>query len=179
MSGARARARRTRAAEPGTPDGARPRAGSDAPAPGPVVAVCTGHRCAGLRRLSGGQVLDDGLRSAVRATAGGVLISCPCLGRCEQGPVTVVGRHDGAAGRAPAAVPTPMVWLRESPDPAWRAALEAWVVGGAVQEAPGPGDAAPRPAVRVPGALREAVVGYSAGSPLQRLPEPPGGPAGT
>lgn len=164
MSGARSRASGARAA---------------APAPGPVVAVCTGHRCAGLRRLGGGEVLDEGLRSAVRASAGGVLISCPCLGRCEQGPVTVVGHHDGAAGApgdpgdaAPVAR-TPMVWLRESSDPAWRAALEAWVAGGVTREVPGPDGGAPCPVVRVPGALRGAVVGHSVSSPLRRLPEPP------
>lgn len=162
-------------------------------APGPLVGVCTGHRCAGLRRLAGGQVLDEGLSAAVRATRGAVMISCPCLGRCEQGPLTVVGHHgavaapagphegEGACGPPRPAAPTVMVWLREVAEPAWRQALHAWVSGGVTQQVRGAFDSPDAPstlAVRVPGALRGAVVGYSNGSAIQRLPDPPSRGAG-
>ena len=149
-----------------------------APTPGPVVAVCTGHRCAGLRRLGGAEDLGEGLRSAVRASRGGVLMTCPCLGRCERGPVTVVGHHDGT-GHDPGGQgspdgrddPTPMVWLTESNAPGWRQALETWVARGADVRVEPRGDGA-RSVVRLPGALREAVIGYSAGTALQRLEDP-------
>ena len=42
---------------------------------GPLVAVCTGHRCAALRRLEGeDDALGASLREAVRASRGGVLV---------------------------------------------------------------------------------------------------------
>ena len=150
-----------------------------APVPGPVVAVCTGHRCSGLRRLGGVEDLGEGLRSAVRASRGAVLMTCPCLGRCEHGPVTVVGHHDGTA-HAPGGqgspsspdAPTPMVWLTESSEPGWHQALEAWVTRGAGIRAEPRGDGTGY-VVRVPGALRSAVVGCTAGAGLRRLEDPP------
>lgn len=49
-------------------------------ASGPLVAVCQGHRCAGLRRMTGTAEQAEDLQEVVRSTAGAVLISSPCLG---------------------------------------------------------------------------------------------------
>lgn len=54
---------------------------------GPVVAVCTGSRCAALCRMSGtateDDALDSRLREATRRSQGAILISTGCLGRCD------------------------------------------------------------------------------------------------
>ena len=63
---------------------------------GPLVAVCTGHRCAALRRLEGeDDALGTSLREAVRASRGGVLVASPCVGACARGPVVAVGTGGG------------------------------------------------------------------------------------
>ncbi len=136
---------------------------------GTLVAVCTGHRCAGLRRLAGLENPDEELRAAVRSSRGAVLLSCRCLGACAQGPVTAVGHRAGSScGQEPAGgSATPMVWLSESTDPGWRSALAAWIAGG-VLAAQGRGDGGRRVRVRVPGPLRRAVFGQGAGGPLRR-----------
>ena len=57
---------------------------------GPVIAVCTGDRCAALHRRTGHSVLDR-LREATSATPGSVLVSCGCLGRCDLAALVLLG----------------------------------------------------------------------------------------
>ncbi|GAB3238321.1 (2Fe-2S) ferredoxin domain-containing protein [Kineosporia babensis] len=61
---------------------------------GPVVAVCTGPRCAALCRLTGtgseSDPLNARLREATRQTTGGILISTGCLGRCDLSAVVLL-----------------------------------------------------------------------------------------
>ena len=77
-------------------------------ASGPLVAVCQGHRCAGLRRMTGTAEQAEDLRKVVRGTAGAVLIASPCLGRCEMAALVAVARRDGPSGHV-----GPTVWLSE------------------------------------------------------------------
>lgn len=147
----------------------RERHGAAVEGAGTLVAVCTGHRCAGLRRLAGLENPDEQLRAAVRSSSGAVLLSCPCLGPCAQGPVTAVGHRAGSScGQEPAGgSATPMVWLTESTDPGWRATLAAWIAGG-VLAPQGRGDGGLGSGIRVPGPLRRTVFGQGAGGPLRR-----------
>lgn len=138
------------------------------------MAVCTGHRCAALRRLDGED--DDvgtSLREAVRASRGGVLVSSPCVGGCAQAPVAAVGQREPGQER-----PDVVLWLGQL-DAARREHLAAWVAQlGALGEPSalsGTGDvpAALRPAVL---AVRGAVVrgardqGRERGGPERRRP---------
>ncbi|RJK93774.1 hypothetical protein [Vallicoccus soli] len=118
---------------------------------GPLVGVCGGARCAGLRRLAPGPL--DELADAVRATPGAVLLRADCPGACALGVVGVVARRDGATGR-----PGAPLWLSCLDRPALAAALVAWVRAG------GPADGA-RPGADVPDALRAAVVSAPAPRP--------------
>ncbi|MGY1750338.1 hypothetical protein [Modestobacter sp. SYSU DS0511] len=89
---------------------------------GPVVAVCTGHRCAALRRLAG---TDDGvpqLAAAVRATSGAVLVTAECVGACDRASVVGVARRPPDARAA-----GPAIWLAETQTPERTAALVNWV----------------------------------------------------
>jgi (2Fe-2S) ferredoxin len=120
---------------------------------GPLVAVCTGHRCAALRRLDGeGDDVGASLREAVRASRGGVLVSSPCVGACAQAPVVAVGQRPEGRER-----PDAVVWLG-SLDAARREHLADWVAqlgapsgrGARAAGLSGPDD--------VPAALRPAVL---------------------
>ena len=107
---------------------------------GPLVALCTGHRCAALHRLAGTDALTD-VATAVRATRGAVLVTTGCVDACERGSVA------GLAHRAPVTGATgPAVWLAEVQTPERTAALVDWVTAG------GP----------LPGCLRTAVTAVAA-----------------
>ncbi|MEH3075590.1 MAG: (2Fe-2S) ferredoxin domain-containing protein [Quadrisphaera sp.] len=146
-----------------------PSSSSSGPPAGPLVAVCTGHRCAALRRLDGeDDALGASLREAVRASRGGVLVSSPCVGACARGPVAAVGQREEGQEQ-PAAV----VWLGDL-DRARREALAAWV--GELS-----GATAPPAEVALPEALRLAVLGvrrarpgHRRTSPSRARPAPPG-----
>ncbi|MQA34698.1 hypothetical protein [Modestobacter roseus] len=89
---------------------------------GPVVAVCTGHRCAGLRRLAGTEDSVPRLAAAVRETSGAVLVTAECVGACDRAAVV------GVARRAPdARAAGPALWLAETQSAERTAALVDWV----------------------------------------------------
>jgi hypothetical protein len=113
---------------------------SDDPS-GPLVVLCAGHRCAALRELTGG--VDD-LRSAIRQTPGGVLVSAGCLGPCHLGALAVVARRDGPTGTG-----GPVALLSGVDRPTRAVALRAWVLAGG----PTRDDSSPD----LPRALAEAV----------------------
>ncbi|MEN3354581.1 MAG: formate dehydrogenase beta subunit, partial [Betaproteobacteria bacterium] len=69
----------------------------DTPPPPVVVRVCDSLSC----ELAGGGELFEALRQGLGA--GVRVIPAPCVGRCEQAPVAVVGRHP-VAQATPAAV---------------------------------------------------------------------------
>ncbi|WP_188538051.1 hypothetical protein [Kocuria dechangensis] len=117
-------------------------------ASGPVVAVCHGHRCAGLRRLHGTADHADRIREAVKATPGAVLITSPCLGRCEMASLAAVARRDGPSGRV-----GPTVWLSGLEDECRAEALTAWIASGGPQRLHQPDHGLPR-------SLGAAVSGY-------------------
>lgn len=85
----------------------------------PVVAVCTGHRCAALFATAGVPALPD-LRSAVRSSEQSVLVSTGCVGACAQAPVVGLSTRvdtrasrplrDGGAGQTRLAL-QPTAWL--------------------------------------------------------------------
>lgn len=54
-----------------------------------AITVCTGHRCAALLQHAAADALPC-LRSAVRASDRGVLISTGCVGACAQAPVVAL-----------------------------------------------------------------------------------------
>ena len=113
-------------------------------ATGPVVVLCTGHRCAGLHALAGGGLAQ--VRRAVAASVDGVLVTTECLGACSRAPVAGVGR------RAPGATTsTPLTWLAGADSPVLTDALTRWVA------APGPLPAS------LPAALSAAVVSTGSG----------------
>lgn len=121
------------------PDEAAKNCGRDTPAigaraaadpGGPVVAACTGSRCAALCRLTGTGSTEDplgpDLREAVRHTRGAVLISTGCLGRCELGAlILLTWRH-----RSPA--PVALAGMHQ---PDRRAALASWLPGKGPRQA--------------------------------------------
>ncbi len=117
-------------------------------ASGPLVAVCQGHRCAGLRRLTGTAEQVADLQEVVKGTAGAVLISSPCMGRCEMASLAAVARRDGPSGRA-----GPTVWLSGLEDEHRAQALNRWVASGGPQRIHQPEHGAPE-------LLREAVSGF-------------------
>lgn len=70
---------------------------------GPVVVACLGPRCAGLHALATADP-DDGplalLRTAVRTSHAGLLITTGCMGPCHEGAVVGVGhRTSNTTGR--------------------------------------------------------------------------------
>ena len=120
---------------------------------GPLVAVCSGHRCAALRRLAGTPDAVAALAATVRSTSGAVLVTAPCLGPCAHGAVAAVAHREAGTGE-----PGPTVWLSGVQVPDLDAELRGWVAAG------GPGPSA-HPEGALPGSLRTAVV--AVGPPLQ------------
>ena len=120
---------------------------------GPLVALCTGHRCAALQRLAGTDAVGE-VGAAVRATRGAVLVTTGCVDACDRGAVA------GLASRAPVTgQPGPAVWLSQVQTPERTAALVAWVA------ADGPGVAGSGRGL-VPACLRDVVAGVG---PAPRL----------
>ncbi len=115
---------------------------------GPLVAVCRGHRCTGLRRLTGTADQVERLRELVQGTAGAVLISSPCMGRCDMASLVAVARRDGPSGQV-----GPTVWLSGLEDADRAEALHRWVAAG------GP-ERIHQPAHGAPGGLQDAVIGF-------------------
>ncbi|SDI78831.1 hypothetical protein SAMN04488693_12332 [Arthrobacter subterraneus] len=113
-----------------------PRSGKDPD--GPVLVWCAGHRCAALRRLSGGQDHDEQIRATIRQTSGGVLIESRCLGRCELAGVAAVARRDGRSGRI-----GPLAWFTGLENGTRFAALRRWIASGGPREADIPNQGAP------------------------------------
>ena len=113
---------------------------------GPLVALCTGHRCAALHRLAGTDPLTE-VGAAVRRTRGAVLLTTGCVGACDRGSVAGLARRAPVTGQTGSAV-----WLSQVQTPERTAALVAWVHAG------GPG-AAGTGRDLVPACLREAVAG--------------------
>lgn len=105
-----------------TPSTSRPGPRRKPEPDGPLVAVCSGQRCAALRERKG-EV--EALRSSIRHTPGGVLVATECLGPCHLASVAVVACRDGVAGTT-----GPGVWLAGIDAPARALALTAWVEGG-------------------------------------------------
>ncbi|MEX5303229.1 hypothetical protein [Kocuria sabuli] len=98
-------------------------------ASGPVVAWCTGPRCSALQRLAGGEEHEQQIASTVRATRGAVLITSPCLGRCELACVAAVARRDGPSRQI-----GPLAWFTGLENSDRFQALQAWVVNGGPQQ---------------------------------------------
>ena len=60
------------------------------PAPSLTLRVCDGQSC----RMAGGAALLQRLQAALGAEPGGVrVLAAPCVGRCEQAPVAVLGQR--------------------------------------------------------------------------------------
>ena len=91
---------------------------------GPLVAVCTGHRSAALRRLAGTAAAVDRVADAVRGTAGAVLVTVACVGVCDRAAVAGLAVREPGTGR-----PGPARWLTEVHTPEGTAGLVAWVSG--------------------------------------------------
>ncbi|TFD64810.1 MULTISPECIES: (2Fe-2S) ferredoxin domain-containing protein [unclassified Cryobacterium] len=125
-------------------------------ASGPLVALCTGHRCEALHRLADDQTGTDRVRTTIVSGRGAVLVSAPCLGACANGAVAAVARRDGVTGTT-----GPSVWLGGVDRPAILDALLGWIRGGG----PLPGE---MPANDVPLLLQDAVLGV--GKPIQAHP---------
>jgi len=64
-----------------------------------VLAVCAGERCSALAETGPG--VPASLRSAVRASEHGVLVSTPCLRNCEHAPVVALGHGSGPLSPGP------------------------------------------------------------------------------
>jgi hypothetical protein len=91
---------------------------------GPLVALCTGHRCAALHRLAGTDAFTE-VAAAVRATRGAVLVTTGCVDACDRGSVA------GLASRAPITGEAgPAVWLAEVQTAERTSALVDWVTAG-------------------------------------------------
>lgn len=127
-------------------------------ASGPLVAVCQGHRCAGLRRLTGTTEQLENLQEAVRGTAGGVLITSPRMGRCEMASLVAIARRDGPSGRV-----GPTVWLSGLEEAHRAEALSRWVASGGPQRIHQPEHGAPQP-------LQDAVSGFGPPPAVSRRP---------
>lgn len=129
-------------------------------ASGPVLALCTGHRCSGLRRLAGTEDTVEDLRKAVRDTTGAVLITANCIGPCSLASLVAVARRDGSTGRT-----GPTVWLGGMEERARADVLRQWIgIGGPAR--------IDRPSADLPAALRAAMVGLGPGHRMTRH-EPP------
>ena len=119
--------------------------GAGADPGGPLVVLCSGHRCSALHRLADRGAGLDRISAAVAASRGAVLVTAGCLGRCA------VGALAGVAHRAPGSgAVSPALWLSGMEAPDRTAALCRWVGG------PAP---IPDPCRDVPADLRDAVVG--------------------
>lgn len=125
---------------------------------GPLVAVCQGHRCAGLRRLTGTAEQVEHLQEVVRGTSGAVLITAPCMGRCEMASLVAVARRDGPSGQV-----GPTVWLSGLEDTDRAEALNRWVASGGPQRIHQPEHGAPE-------SLRDAVSGFGPPPTVSRRP---------
>lgn len=108
---------------------------TDAEASGPVLAWCMGPRCTALRRLAqpadqtGQPDQTDLMHSTIRQTRGAVLISSPCLGRCELASVAAVARRDGPSGQI-----GPLAWFTGLEQEKHFRALQAWILAGGPQQ---------------------------------------------
>ena len=91
---------------------------------GPLVALCTGHRCAALHRLAGTDALGD-LAAAVRGTRGAVLVTTDCVDACDRGSVAGLARRAPVTGEA-----GPAVWLAEVQTPERTRTLVDWLSAG-------------------------------------------------
>lgn len=118
-------------------------------ASGPVVAWCTGPRCSALHRLAGAEDHEQDIRSTVRATRGAVLITSPCLGRCELACVAAVARRDGPSRQI-----GPLAWFTGLEHSDRSRALQAWLLTGGPQQIL-------RPDRILPTALRAAACGVT------------------
>lgn len=139
---------------------------------GPLVAVCTGHRCAALRRLEGeDDALGTSLREAVRGSRGGVLVASPCVGACARGPVVAVGQR-GEGQQHPSTV----VWLGDL-DAARREEVATWVAR--LGEEPGAevSDALAVPTALLPAVLAVRGAPLAASPPQAASPQPPPHPS--
>jgi hypothetical protein len=120
-------------------------------ASGPLLALCTGQRCAALRRLAGTAGTVAQLGAAVRATAGAVLVTTDCLGRCEVASLVGIARHHGPSGQMGRTV-----WLAGTERTDRAEALRRWVIDG------GP-SRLDRPDADLPPSLAPAAIGLSPG----------------
>jgi len=128
---------------------------------GPVVALCTGHRCTALRRLAG---TPDGvaqIAEAVRHTHGAVLVTADCLGSCDRAALAGLAHRSAGSGGTGHAV-----WLSEVQTPERTASICAWVESGG----PGLGGRGFGSAVvdEFPDCLRTVIAGFS--SPMRMHP---------
>ena len=78
---------------------------------GPLLALCVGKRCTALRKFAGTAESVDGLRNAVRDSAGAVFIASERLGPCSLAAVAAVARHYSRGDTEP------NVWLTGTEEP--------------------------------------------------------------
>lgn len=121
--------------------------GGSTDASGPVLAWCSGSRCAALHRLNGGEDHQQQITSTIRDTRGAVLITSPCLGRCELASIAAVARRDGSSKQI-----GPLAWFSGLEDQSRFQALQEWLRAGGPQQILQPGRI-------LPPALREATCG--------------------
>jgi (2Fe-2S) ferredoxin len=114
-----------------------------------VVAWCTGPRCTALHRLADGEDHAKDIASTVRATRGAVLITSPCLGRCELACVAAVAGRDGPSRQI-----GPLAWFTGLENSDRFQALQTWVLKGGPQQIL-------RPDRILPAALRAAACGVT------------------
>lgn len=123
---------------------------------GPVVMVCMGQGCTGLRTLAGGRGQAAELQDAVRSTQGGILIATDCVGGCSLGALTGVAHRNGETGATGRTV-----WLTGVHEQKRADALVHWVrTGGPAAHAD--------PDADLPVALIEAVAALGAPPRLSR-----------
>lgn len=127
-----------------------------AEASGPALLWCTGPRCTALHRIAGGEDHHRQISATVGLTRGAVLITSPCLGRCDLACVAAVARRDGPEDRI-----GPLAWFTGLEMPRRFAALQAWLAAGGPQQIL-------RPQRVLPPALREAACGVSGPPRIRR-----------
>lgn len=103
--------------------------GASTEASGPVLAWCSGSRCAALHRLNDGEDHQQRIASTIRTTRGAVLITSPCLGRCELASIAAVARRDGPSKRI-----GPLAWFSGLEDESRFRALQEWLRAGGPQQ---------------------------------------------
>lgn len=123
--------------------------GESTGASGPVLAWCTGPRCTALHRLADGEDHQQRITSTIQETRGAVLISSPCLGRCELACIAAVARRDGPSNRI-----GPLAWFSGLEDHDRFRALQSWLRAGGPQQILQPDRV-------LPPALRAAACGTS------------------